>query len=56
MCTKPATAKSSDGMYSWTWPVLQHQILTTRRLAHSNPRVEAVSPVPLGLESQARPE
>jgi hypothetical protein len=33
MCTKPAAAKPSDGMYSWTWDILRNQIQTTLRNA-----------------------
>ena len=36
MCTKPTTAKPSDGMYSWTREILQIQLLTLRRAAWSN--------------------
>ena len=32
-CTKPVTAKAADGMYSWTWEILQDQIITTLRNA-----------------------
>ncbi len=43
MCTKPATAKPVDSMYSWTWEILQSQILTIRRLAGSSERVAELS-------------
>ena len=33
MCTKPVEAKRDEGMYSWTWEILQNQIATTLRLA-----------------------
>jgi hypothetical protein len=33
MCTKPAGSKRDDGMYSWTWEILQNQIVTTLRQA-----------------------
>ena len=33
MCTKPATAKPADSIYTWTWEILQSQILTLRRAA-----------------------
>jgi hypothetical protein len=39
MCTKPSTARPADSMYSWTWEILQHQILNLRRLAESSERV-----------------
>jgi hypothetical protein len=35
-CTKPSTAKSADGMYSWTSEILQHQVHTARRTVRSN--------------------
>ena len=34
MCTKPAGAKSSEGMYSWTSQILQDQITLTTRKTH----------------------
>ena len=34
MCTKPVGAKRDEGMYSWTWEILQDQIVTTLRNAH----------------------
>lgn len=43
MCTKPTTAKSTDGMYSWTWEILQSQILTVRRAARSSERAAELS-------------
>jgi hypothetical protein len=33
MCTKPVGAKRDEGMYSWTWEILQSQIVTTLRKA-----------------------
>ena len=33
MCTKPAGSKRDDSMYSWTWEILQDQIITTLRKA-----------------------
>jgi hypothetical protein len=33
MCTKPAGSKRDDSMYSWTWDILQDQIVTTLRNA-----------------------
>jgi hypothetical protein len=39
MCTKPATAKGADSMYSWTWEILQSQIVTILRAARSKERV-----------------
>ena len=42
-CTKPVTAKSADGMYSWTWEILQNQILTVRRAARSNKHLAELS-------------
>jgi hypothetical protein len=34
MCTKPAGAKSSEGMYSWTSQILMDQITLMTRNAH----------------------
>jgi len=31
MCTKPVGARPADGMYSWTWEILQNQIGQTLR-------------------------
>jgi len=42
-CTKPTTAKPADGMYSWTWEILQIQMLTIRRAARSNERLAELS-------------
>ena len=33
MCTKPVGFKRDDGMYSWTWEILQNQIAATLRNA-----------------------
>jgi hypothetical protein len=33
MCTKPAGSKRDDSMYSWTWEILQDQIVSTLRSA-----------------------
>jgi len=33
MCTKPVGSKRDEGMYSWTWEILQNQIVTTLRQA-----------------------
>lgn len=44
-CTKPTAARSTDGMYSWTWEVLQDQILSIRRAAQSNERLAELSRV-----------
>lgn len=42
MCTKPRTAKSGDGMYSWTWEILQDQILcAARHASRSSERIAA---------------
>jgi hypothetical protein len=51
MCTKPTTAKPADSMYSWTWPLLQNQILTTRRLADPSPRIAAADPPEVAPDS-----
>ena len=31
MCTRPVGSKRDDSMYSWTWEILQDQIITTLR-------------------------
>jgi hypothetical protein len=31
MCTKPTTARNADSMYSWTWEILQSQIVSLAR-------------------------
>jgi hypothetical protein len=33
MCTRPVGSKRDDSMYSWTWEILQDQIITTLRNA-----------------------
>jgi hypothetical protein len=33
MCTRPVGSKRDDSMYSWTWQILQDQIITTLRSA-----------------------
>ena len=33
MCTKPVGAKPNEGMYCWTWEILQNQIVTVLRNA-----------------------
>ena len=33
MCTRPAGSKRDDSMYSWTWEILQDQIVSTLRNA-----------------------
>ena len=44
MCTKPRTAKPADAMYSWTWEILQSQILTIRRGTRPNEGLAGLSP------------
>lgn len=39
MCTKPASARAVDSMFSWTPEILQNQIFTLRRLAESDKRM-----------------
>jgi hypothetical protein len=52
MCTKPATAKAADSMYSWTSEILQSQIRTIHRAAtRSSERMAELSwtkPTPKG--------
>ena len=33
MCTRPAGSRRDDSMYSWTWEILQDQIVSTLRNA-----------------------
>ena len=40
MCTKPAGAKPSDGMYSWTMPILLDQV---ERMSWQNEAEEEAS-------------
>jgi len=42
MCTKPIGAKPSDGMYSWTGPILQDQLALTFRKARTDAAAETV--------------
>ena len=44
ICTKPMTARSVDAMYSWTWEILQSQLLTLRRGAPSDEALAGLSP------------
>jgi hypothetical protein len=45
MCTKPKTAKPADAMYSWTWEILEDQLLTIRRGApRSSESLAGLSP------------
>lgn len=43
MCTKPATAKSADAIYSWTWEILERQLLTVVRAAWSQDQLAEMS-------------
>ena len=52
MCTKPATAKSADAMYSWTWEILQSQILTLRRGVQSKESLAGLTPAKATPKSQ----
>jgi hypothetical protein len=51
-CTKPMTAKPADAMYSWTWEILQSQMLTLRRAARSNESLAGLSRAKATPESQ----
>ena len=53
MCTKPTTARPADAMYSWTWEILQSQILTIRRGARSNESLARLSRAKATPESGA---
>lgn len=44
MCTKPAGAKSSDGMYSWTLPILRDQMDFTTRSSRWKTPTDAFGP------------
>jgi hypothetical protein len=55
MCTKPATARSADGMYSWTWETLQSQILTIRRAARSSEHLAALRRAKATSKSRPHP-
>lgn len=41
MCTKPFGARPADGMYSWTWEILQNQVIVTIRDARPREIPEA---------------
>ena len=43
MCTKPMTAKSADAIYSWTWEILERQLLTVVRAAWSQEQLAELS-------------
>jgi hypothetical protein len=43
MCTKPLTAKSTDAIYSWTWEILESQLLTVLRAAWSHEQLAELS-------------
>lgn len=43
VCTMPMTAGSADAMYSWTWEIIQSQLLTLRRAARSNESLARLS-------------
>jgi hypothetical protein len=45
-CTKPAGAKNTDGMYSWTWPILQDQITLMNRNAQRDKMAGVVPRAP----------
>jgi hypothetical protein len=42
MCTKPAGAKSTEGMFSWTLPILQEQIMRMSRAATGEAEASAL--------------
>jgi hypothetical protein len=43
MCTKPLTARSADAIYSWTWEILECQLLTVLRAAWSHEQLAELS-------------
>jgi len=44
MCTKPAAARSTDTMYSWTWEILQNQIMETLHRSKSRSKGSTRTP------------
>ena len=55
ICTKPTTARSADAMYSWTWEILQSQLLTLRRGAQSDEDLAGLSPARATPKSRLNP-
>jgi hypothetical protein len=53
MCTKPLTAKSADAIYSWTWEILERQLLTVLRAAWSHEQLAELSRQRLGAAKPA---
>ena len=43
MCTKPLTATSADAIYSWTWEILERQLVTVLRAAWSHEQLAELS-------------
>lgn len=43
MCTKPASAKSWDGMYGWTLPILREQVANAARKAEADAKAASLS-------------
>ena len=43
MCTKPEGAKSWDGMYGWTFPILREQVANASRRAEADARAASLS-------------
>lgn len=43
MCTKPANAKSWEGMYGWTFPILREQVALTAKKAEADERAAALT-------------
>ncbi|HVN38385.1 MAG TPA: hypothetical protein VMW19_09485 [Myxococcota bacterium] len=43
MCTKPLTARPADAIYSWTWEILECQLLTVLRSAWSHEQLAELS-------------
>lgn len=40
MCTMPTSVRPADGMYSWTWEILQTQVQTAHRIARAARRAD----------------
>ena len=51
MCTRPATARPADSMYSWTWEILQSQITSVLRAAQASAQAAEVSRAKAALKT-----
>jgi hypothetical protein len=55
MCTKPLTAKPADAIYSWTWEILERQLVTVLRAAWSHEQLAELSRRRLGRAAKPAP-